>query len=127
MFFAAAEEVPVEAGRKLSDMVLEWLAHDGVAFATRAAVALVMLLVGWLVIRLVSAAVCRAVTRGRTSNSLFATFIASVVTIFSFDGSSIFGFGGLSCAYNANVTHAIQSVKLHFITNLFFCFISFCI
>lgn len=80
MFFAAAEGVPAETGRKLADMVLEWITHDGVAFATRAAVALVMLLVGWLVIRVVSAAARRAVSRGRKSNSLFATFIASVVT-----------------------------------------------
>jgi small conductance mechanosensitive channel len=96
MFFAAAETVaetaaetaaeaaaPLaqpEAGRNLADLVLEWLTHDGVEFATRAAVALVMLLVGWLVIRIISAAVRRTLTRGRKANSLFTTFIASVVT-----------------------------------------------
>ena len=69
-----------EPGRGLADLALEWITHDGVAFATRAAVALVMLLVGWVAIRIVSAAVRRALTRGGRKRTLFTDFVSSVVT-----------------------------------------------
>ena len=67
-------------GRELVDQIIAWLTQDGVDFAVNALVAVVMLLVGWLVIRLISAAARRALTRGGKKRTLFTDFVSSVIT-----------------------------------------------
>lgn len=70
----------VGQGRELIDQIVGWITHEGVEFSIRAIVAVLMLLVGWLVIRCISAAVKRALTRGGKKRTLFTDFISSVVT-----------------------------------------------
>ena len=60
--------------------VTTWLTEKGLDFAIDLAIAVVILLVGWLVIRLISAAVRKALMRGKAKGALIVNFICSVVT-----------------------------------------------
>ena len=70
----------VDEGKELCNQVCAWLADKGVDFAINAVVALVILLVGMLVIKLIKLAVEKALTKAHRGNSLFSKFICSVVT-----------------------------------------------
>ena len=60
--------------------VTTWLTEKGIDFAIDLAIAAVILLVGWLVIRLITAAVRKALMRGKAKGALIVNFICSVVT-----------------------------------------------
>mgnify|MGYP003326695547 CR=1 FL=1 len=62
------------------NQVTTWLTEKGVDFAIDLVIAVVILLVGWIVIRLVSAAVRKALMRGKAKGALIVNFICSVVT-----------------------------------------------
>ena len=68
-----------EGGRIVSQAI-EWLSEKGLGFAVNLAVAAVMFVVGFFLIKLISAAVGKALQKPGAKRSLFATFIASVVT-----------------------------------------------
>ncbi|MGN0854240.1 MAG: mechanosensitive ion channel family protein [Kiritimatiellia bacterium] len=76
---AACVGAPLEQGRALMDRTLDWLSRQGVDFALNAAIALVILLIGGLALRFISAAVCRALTCGGKRRTLFTNFISSVI------------------------------------------------
>lgn len=60
--------------------VTTWLTEKGLDFVIDLAIAAVILLVGWLVIRLITAAVRKALLRGKAKGALIVNFICSVVT-----------------------------------------------
>ena len=68
-----------EGGRIVSQAI-EWLSEKGLGFAVNLAVAAVMFVVGFFLIKLISAAVGKALQKPGAKRSLFSTFIASVVT-----------------------------------------------
>ena len=70
----------VEEGRELVNQIITWCAERGVSFAINIAVALLMLVVGALVIKLIGKAVRKALSRGGESRKLLTNFIGSVVT-----------------------------------------------
>ena len=70
----------VSDGQELWNKIMEWLAVHGVAFAMRLAAAAVILILGALVIRLIVAAVGKAVERGGRGNTLFAAFVKGVTS-----------------------------------------------
>ena len=67
-------------GRETAAQVTTWLTEKGLDFALNLAVALMLLLVGWLVIRLIGYAVRKALMRGKAKGLLLVNFICSVVT-----------------------------------------------
>ena len=67
-------------GRELWEQMLSWLAERGLSFAVRVVFAAAILLVGALVIRLIVAAVGRAVEKSGRGNTLFATFAKNVTS-----------------------------------------------
>ena len=73
------EEQLGEGGRVFSQ-VLEWLAQKGIGFAVNLAVSVLLFVVGFFLIKLISAGVKKALQKPGAKRSLFATFIASVVT-----------------------------------------------
>ena len=70
----------LEEGRELWEQMLSWLAERGLSFAVRVVFAAAILLVGALVIRLIVAAVGRAVEKSGRGNTLFATFAKNVTS-----------------------------------------------
>ena len=70
----------VAEGRELVNQIITWFAERGVSFAVNVVVAAVMLVLGALAIRLIGAAVRRAMSRGGESRKLLTNFVASVVT-----------------------------------------------
>jgi small conductance mechanosensitive channel len=70
----------LDHGRELAAQVSAWVAEKGVDFAVNLAVAALLLLAGWLAIRLVDAVVRKALMRGRAKQTLFVNFACSVVT-----------------------------------------------
>ena len=70
----------VSDGQELWNRIVEWLAVQGAAFAIRLAVAAVILILGVFAIRLIVAAVGKAVERGGRGSTLFAAFVKSVTS-----------------------------------------------
>ena len=70
----------LDHGRELAAQVTTWVTEKGLDFAVNLAVAALLLLVGWLVIRLVDAVVRKALMRGKAKQTLFVNFACSVVT-----------------------------------------------
>ena len=67
-------------GQDLWNQVLTWLSEKGVSFAINLLVALVILLVGMLVIKLICAAVRRALSKVKRMSQLLSDFLVSVVS-----------------------------------------------
>ena len=67
-------------GKETAAQVTTWLTEKGLDFAMNLVFALVILLVGWLAIKLISLAVRKALMRGRAKGRLLADFVCSVVT-----------------------------------------------
>ena len=66
-------------GREVAAQVTAWVTEKGLDFAVNLLVAAVILLAGWLVIRLVDAVVRKALMRGKAKGLLLVDFICSVV------------------------------------------------
>ena len=69
----------IEYGRSLVGQLMQWLSERGAEVAMNVLLAVLTFLVGWLVVRLVSAATRRAFAR-RKRKTLFADFLVSVVS-----------------------------------------------
>ena len=67
----------VGQGRELMDQVLTWLADKGLTFAINVISALVILVIGWIAIKLIVAAVSRAVAKAKRGNTLFGNFMCN--------------------------------------------------
>jgi len=67
-------------GRDMAEQVTTWLTEKGLDFAMNLVFAIVILLAGWLAIKLVSLAVRKALMRGKAKGRLLADFVCSVVT-----------------------------------------------
>ena len=67
-------------GQDLWNQVISWITEKGLSFAISLTVAIVLLVAGALVIRLIVAAVGRAVEKSGRGNSLFATFARNVTS-----------------------------------------------
>ena len=70
----------VDEGRELVNQIIAWCAERGVTFAVNIIVAALMFFIGVLVIKLIGAAVRKAVSRGGDSRKLLTNFVCSVVT-----------------------------------------------
>ena len=70
----------VGRGQETLRQALDWLADRGISFAFDLLAALVILLVGWLVTRLIVAAVGRAVSKGHPKKTLLANFIRNATS-----------------------------------------------
>lgn len=75
-----ALDAQLNEGREVVAQVVTWVSEKGVDFALNLAVAAVILLLGWLVIRLVGYALKKALMRGKHRQTLFVNFACSVVT-----------------------------------------------
>ena len=69
----------LSAGQDLYQQIVTWISEKGVDFAINVISAALIFLVGWLVIRLIGAAVLRALTRNGKKKTLFTSFVSSVV------------------------------------------------
>ena len=69
----------LSAGQDLYKQIVTWISEKGVDFAINVISAALIFLVGWLVIRLIGAAVLRALTRNGKKKTLFTSFVSSVV------------------------------------------------
>ena len=69
----------LSAGQGLHQQIVTWISEKGVDFAINVISAALIFLVGWLVIRLIGAAVLRALTRNGKKKTLFTSFVSSVV------------------------------------------------
>lgn len=69
----------LSAGQGLYQQIVTWISEKGVDFAINVISAALIFLVGWLVIRLIGAAVLRALTRNGKKKTLFTSFVSSVV------------------------------------------------
>ena len=69
----------LSAGQDLYQQSVTWISEKGVDFAINVISAALIFLVGWLVIRLIGAAVLRALTRNGKKKTLFTSFVSSVV------------------------------------------------
>ena len=67
-------------GQELWNQIVTWLAEKGLSFAVSLAVAIILLIAGAFVIRLIVAAVGRAVEKSGRGNTLFATFAKNVTS-----------------------------------------------
>ena len=70
----------ISNGQELWNRIMEWLATQGAAFAVRLAAAAVVLILGALAIRLIVAAVGKAMARSKRGNTLFAAFVKGVTS-----------------------------------------------
>ena len=69
----------LSSGQDLYQQIVTWISEKGVDFAINVISAALIFLVGWLVIRLIGAAVLRALTRNGKKKTLFTSFVSSVV------------------------------------------------
>ena len=69
----------LSAGQDLYQQIVTWLSEKGVDFAVNVISAVLIFFVGWLAIRLIGAAVTRALTRNGKKKTLFTSFVSSVV------------------------------------------------
>ena len=67
-------------GQELWNQILTWLTEKGLSFAVNVAAAVVILLVGWLVIKLIRVLVAKMVLRGKVKETLLSAFVVSVVS-----------------------------------------------
>ena len=67
-------------GREVASQVMTWVTEKGLDFAVNLLAAALILVVGWLVIKLIDALVRRALMRGKAKQTLFINFACSVVT-----------------------------------------------
>ena len=67
-------------GQTLYNNIVTWLSEKGIDFAINLLVSAVILLVGWLVIRLVRSALTKALQKGVKQNTLLTNFVLSVVS-----------------------------------------------
>lgn len=70
----------LDEGREVAAQVTAWVTEKGLDFAMNLVVATLILLVGWLVIKLIGYAVRKALMRGKAKGLLLVDFICSVVT-----------------------------------------------
>lgn len=70
----------LSGGQELWNNVLTWLSEKGVDFAVNVLVSVVILFVGWLVIKFIRSAVVKAMSKGVKNNALLMNFTVSVVT-----------------------------------------------
>lgn len=70
----------ISQGQELWNQVLTWLTEKGLSFAVNVAAAAVILLVGWLVIKLIRVLVAKMVLRGKAKETLLSAFVVSVVS-----------------------------------------------
>ena len=67
-------------GREVASQVMTWVTEKGLDFAVNLLAAALILVVGWLVIKLIDALVRKALMRGKAKQTLFINFACSVVT-----------------------------------------------
>ncbi len=67
-------------GRELAEQIVAWLTEKGLDFAVNLAMAAVIFLAGWLLIRVVNSLLRKALMRGKAKQTLFVNFICSVVS-----------------------------------------------
>jgi len=67
-------------GRELASQVTTWVTEKGIDFAMNLVIAAVILLVGWLAIRLIDALAHKALMRGKAKQTLFVNFVCSVLS-----------------------------------------------
>ena len=72
--------VQLNEGREVASQVMTWVTEKGLDFAVNLLAAALILVVGWLVIKLIDALVRRALMRGKAKQTLFINFACSVVT-----------------------------------------------
>lgn len=70
----------LSGGQELWNNILTWLSEKGVDFAVNVVVSAVILVVGWLAIKLIRKAVERAFQKGVKKNVLLSKFVVSVIT-----------------------------------------------
>lgn len=70
----------VGQGQEIWDKVLTWLTEEGITFGVNVVVSVLMLLVGWLVIKGIRAAASKVILKGTKTPTLFSNFILSVIT-----------------------------------------------
>lgn len=66
--------------KAFADQVLDWLSQNGADYLMHIAFAALMLVVGWLVIKIVSATLRKALLRKGMARTLLANFVCSVVS-----------------------------------------------
>jgi small conductance mechanosensitive channel len=76
---AVCGDAVVQEVNEYVEIAKAWLFEKGIDFAINAAVALVILLVGWIAIKVISALVNRAMTKGGMKKTLFTDLVTSVV------------------------------------------------
>ena len=67
-------------GQELWNQVLSWLTEKGLAFAVSLVASAIIMIFGWLAIKLIVSAVGKAVEKGGKKGTLFAHFVKSVTT-----------------------------------------------
>ena len=67
-------------GQELWQQALQWLTDKGLSFAINLISALVILVVGALVIKMIVAAVGKAAEKGKVKNSLLGTFVRNATS-----------------------------------------------
>ena len=67
-------------GQELWQQALTWLTDKGLSFAVNLVASLVILVLGWLAIKLIVSAVGKAVEKGGKKNTLFCNFIRNVTS-----------------------------------------------
>lgn len=77
---ACAIGAQFDGSREFASRTSEWVMDKGIVFLFHAVDAVIILLVGWLVIKLVGVAVGKALMRGRAKGKLLSNFVCSVVT-----------------------------------------------
>lgn len=70
----------LQDGQTLYNNIVTWLSEKGIDFAINVLVSVVILLVGWLVIRLVRSGITKALQKGVKQNTLLTNFVLSVVS-----------------------------------------------
>ena len=67
-------------GQELWQQALTWLTDKGLSFAVNLVASLVILVLGWLAIKLIVSAVGKAVEKGNRKNTLFGNFVRNVTS-----------------------------------------------
>ena len=68
----------VGQGQELLNQALAWLTDKGLSFAVRLVAAALILILGWLAIKLIVSAIGKAVEKGGKQNTLFGNFVRNV-------------------------------------------------
>ena len=67
-------------GQELWEQTLAWLTDKGLSFAVNVVASLVILVLGWLAIKLIVSAVGKAVEKGNRRNTLFGNFVRNATS-----------------------------------------------